>query len=445
MFSFARFSLGLLVCLTLTGTAEAAMGLGDPRVPLLVVPGYMGTVPKMAKARHFPSRRDFPADELELASDYHALLVALEHDGYRREIDLFPAPWDWRLALAPEDGVRDGRIERLAGAWTAEPAAFAVRHLGHALARVRAARPDATAVDVLAHGLGGILVRTYLQSDLYGAAVRAPDGSERSWPQIRRLLLIGVPNQGQAEAWNPWHGDFSSLSPLRQAIAPRLFPVAFQSARSGGNIEGADQRIGRNAILRAGKPDPTSFYRLYDAGNRALLPTYPFLWRGGTEPEAIVKGPASNPLLLDLNGAALGSPPWVERVESVVFTHGTGLPTTIGMRRRQGPDPADPERGVILLLPRLGGGAPVPPRPRQIWFEPIVEPAGGDGIVPLVSLAPPLRDHPRVRVRAWAARGRAETGAVETDGPVSHLDLIANPDLHAWLVGELRRDAMTMR
>lgn len=433
-----RALLGLFACFLLAPSAASAAP--GRRVPLLVVPGHMGSFPQMAQAKHFPFRRNFSPTTLELASDYGPLLAALEAAGYRRDVDLFAVPWDWRLRLAPEDEKHDGRLSGLDAALTAKDPAFGIGFLGHALARVAAARPDAKAIDVLAHGLGGVLVRAYVQSDAYGTEVAGPSGSEITLPRIRRLVLLSVPNRGEAGVWSAWHGDFANLSPPRRTAASKILPVAFQAARAGGTIPGEDGPIDRKAILRFGEPDPAVFYRLYDAGARALLPTYPFLVRRpGAALATVSKGPASNPLLLDLDATPTGLRPWVEDVEEVIFTHGAGLETTVLMRRKQGPDPAEPEKELLLILPRLNGGKSVAPKPREIWFEPIVEAEGGDGVVPSVSLAPPFVDHPRVRHRVWKRSGSSAADGVASASGVGHFEILANREVLAWIRAQLAR------
>src|SRR4030095_13552029 len=102
-----------------------------------------------------------------------------------------------------------------------------------------------------------------------------------------------------------------------------------------------DRPLGRKDIERKGAIDPTAFYRLYDQGERALLPTYPFLLRPGGR-AAVARGPGSNRLLLDLNAGSPQAIAWRDRVKRAVITHGSGLPTVVAMRRRVGPDPHHP-------------------------------------------------------------------------------------------------------
>lgn len=405
----------------------------------------MGSVPPMRYAADFPFRRGIPLEALELGSQYQALRAALERDGYRPGVDLFDAPWDWRMALVPDDGSRDGRILDLAAPLAAGDLTYGIGYLGKALATVAAARPDATEVDVVAHGLGGILVRSYLQSDAYGTKVAHPGGASAALPKVRRFVQVAVPNRGQAEAWNPWHDDFSQLSELRREIAPKLLPVAFQAARVGNTLQATDGLISRRTIDRDGKPDPTTFYRLYDKGNRALLPTYRFFNgpKGGLR--TVKKGAASNALLLDLDASSPDAIDWIGRIERASVTHGSGLATQVAVRRRAGPDPGDPDATPLRILPRLNG-PPTAPKPGQVWFEPVFEPTGGDGVVPFASLVPNAPDtpvDPRIAYRVWRpAKGEdAGSGATPSDGPVDSIGLLANPDALAWIAEQLRSES----
>jgi hypothetical protein len=429
------------------GPARVARAEGPPRAPLLVVPGFMGSLPPLAYAADFPFRRGTPLEALDLASEYKALRAALERDGYRPGVDLFVAPWDWRMSLAPDDGSRDGRVTGLATPLADADLAFGIGYLGHALAAVAAARPGVREIDVLAHGLGGILVRTYLQSDVYGTQVARRDGAVVALPRIRRFVQVAVPNRGQAEAWNPWHDDFSHLSELRREITPKLLPIAFQAARVGNTLHGPDGRITRKVIERDGKPDATTFYRLYEAGNRALLPTYRFLHgpRGGLR--TVKKGAASNALLFDLDASSPDAIAWLDRVERAAVTHGSGLPTQIAVRRRDGPDPNDPDATPLRILPRLNG-PPTAPRAGQIWFEPIFEPTGGDGVVPLASLVPHAPDAAidrRIAYRVWRSaksEGAGVAAATSTDGAVGYLELLSNSEVITWITEQLRSEAV---
>jgi hypothetical protein len=289
-------------------------------------------------------------------------------------------------------------------------------------------------------------VRAYLQSDVYAAKVSRGDGTLVSLPRIRRFVQAAVPNRGQAEAWNPWHDDFAHLTEIRREIAPKLLPIAFQAARVGNTLRGPDETITRKSIERDGKPDPTTFYRLYEKGNRALLPTYRFFHgpKGGLR--TVKKGESSNPLLLDLDATSPDAIDWLDRVARAVVTHGSGLPTQVAVRRRQGPDPSDLDATPLRILPRLNG-PPTAPEPGQIWFEPVSEPTGGDGVVPLASLAPNAGDaaiDPRIVYRVWRpakSEGAADFDATPTDGPVDSLGLLSNPDVIAWIGGELRSEA----
>jgi hypothetical protein len=433
--------------LLVLGPARVASAEGPPRVPLLVVPGFMGSLPPLAYAADFPFRRGIAIEALELSTDYKALRAALERDGYRPGIDLFIAPWDWRMSLAPDDDSRDGRITGLAPPLAEGDLAYGIGYLGRALAAVAAARPGAEEIDVLAHGLGGILVRTYLQSDVYGTQVARRDGAVVALPRVRRFVQVAVPNRGQAEAWNPWHDDFSHLSELRREITPKLLPIAFQAVRVGNTLHGPDGRITRKTIERDGKPDPTTFYRLYEAGNRALLPTYRFFHgpKGGLR--TVKKGAASNALLLDLDASSPDAIAWLDRIQRAAVTHGSRLPTQVAVRRRHGPDPNDPDATPLRILPRLNG-PPTAPRAGQIWFEPTFEPMGGDGVVPLASLVPHAPDaaiDPRIAYRVWRSgksEGAGVPAATSTDGAVGYLELLSNSDVITWITEQLRSEAV---
>jgi len=70
-------------------------------------------------------------------------------------------------------------------------------------------------VDVIVHSTGGLVVRSYLESDAYGGAFTSPNlpvgFNSLPLPRVNNFIMVGVPNRGAVLPWNPlhdnWNGD----------------------------------------------------------------------------------------------------------------------------------------------------------------------------------------------------------------------------------------------
>ena len=87
-----------------------------------------------------------------------------------------------RLEIAPTHSITDDKYETgldYLGYWLKQASvAWANSHGGAALEKV----------DIIAHSTGGLVARSYIQSNVYGVGL----------PKVDNLVLVGVPNQGGA-------------------------------------------------------------------------------------------------------------------------------------------------------------------------------------------------------------------------------------------------------
>ncbi len=238
----------------------------------------------------------------------------------------FGAVYDWRMPVAPDDGLFDGTLELVtAPGITRGTFGYAVNYLGYWLDRAVRAHPGLECVDVASHSTGNVLVRSYIQSPAYGGTYVDARGVPRKLPRIRYYIAGAGINEGTIHSWRPWHADFqdvlSGFIPTTK-IEGRFAAVAFATVIGGGKITGPDYAITRPMITQIDKnghlaPDPVTFFRLYNPMRQRLMPTNDFLTRpGSTIPIDVNSDPTlRSDVQLDLNAASTeGDNPWAATV-----------------------------------------------------------------------------------------------------------------------------------
>ena len=92
-----------------------------------------------------------------------------------------PAPYDWRktIGLNPDPEINSG--EEYLKFW-----------IDKALAEAKERNPLITKVNIVAHSLGGLVVRHYLQSERYRC-------------DVDKFIVLGTPNHGSADTYYPWN------------------------------------------------------------------------------------------------------------------------------------------------------------------------------------------------------------------------------------------------
>jgi hypothetical protein len=147
----------------ITGTLPSAFNFNDPTNPdnLLVMVDWLGA-------------RGTQPDKLRVVpAVYDPLVQHLQATTYREEPELVrQVPYDWRMPLAPEDGVIDGRVRNITASQIAKKLGDSfttcLDYLGYSLRKVAeewlVANPGQPLqeVDIVAHSMGNLVTRSYV-------------------------------------------------------------------------------------------------------------------------------------------------------------------------------------------------------------------------------------------------------------------------------------------
>lgn len=153
------------------------------KVPVLLVPGIMGSYSKEKAPLLWPYPRLSPispewnSGELEMLDPFGQIgwgkvTKALQQHGYSKDCTIFTVPYDWSLSI-PD--IRDQYLKP----WIDEAKK----------------RSGSKQVDIIAHSMGGLVTRSYVQSDGYEN-------------DVRKFAMIGTPNKGAGNVYPIWEaGD----------------------------------------------------------------------------------------------------------------------------------------------------------------------------------------------------------------------------------------------
>jgi pimeloyl-ACP methyl ester carboxylesterase len=256
------------------------------KVPVILIPGIMGSAQANQRTSMFPG---LPKDSPEWDSnrlEIHAPRITgwvklkdkLEDAGYD-DCTIYEVPFDWRMDI-------DESWCRYLKPWIEE-------------AKNKTGQPY---VDVIAHSMGGLLTRAYIQSD--------PD-NDRKLPEcrngyendIRKFAMAGTPNTGSAKAYYLWEGgdpklldDIVSWGNGWGNFYWNVTEKNYEIAHDGKDIASNDyDEIWH--YFTGGQPKGT------DTGLKGLmqlLPSYPFLEaQGSSQPQELKE--VKNEFLLQLN------------------------------------------------------------------------------------------------------------------------------------------------
>lgn len=290
-----------------TGSASAAAPAGSPAPiarPLLIVPAIGVTkvdpsapliMPGQIAGSEFLPEAAFSS---QFAANLYADMIdTLTAVGYTLGDTLFVAHYDWRRALAPDDGVADGRITGIdANTLTDDVVAYAVDDLGYwldrAQSRWQALFGDAPAsVDVVAHGHGGLIARAYVQSDA-AMAVDASSGGTgtasvvQRLPLVENLIMLGTPNLGSAAELAILSDQWAENDVYNALVAPTTNAAHARLLRDG-QIDGPAGPITLVEITdpATGEPSTARFLARYLLLTHSSLPLDPVLDAETTWPQ----------------------------------------------------------------------------------------------------------------------------------------------------------------
>lgn len=387
------------------------------RNPIIVVPGIGATLNNDAyidwllnRARPMSTLRIEP-----LTRSYDDLIQTLVNVGYVQGDDLFICNYDWRMPPGPLDGQFDGHINGLAGQLTGPGRLYGVNYLGESLRAAAVARkqrfPDTPLeyVDIISHSTGGIVSRTYIQSDAYGEEFVEPGLGVLELPRVNYFFMLGVPNRGASLPWNALHDNWVAAAAYKHVLS-KIVNGAYQKVLDGMMVTGPDGNIMAPVA-------PVDFVRRYVPTLRALLATYNFLDGGNVNSDAAVR----NDGLLDLNaGLDLHDPPLGDPARFADLCTAIAMPGTLVDTKSTVVTRIGPAANVLApFTDHFANNAAA----GQVYFQDIVLPAGGDGTVPAESSYFQFLGDSRIEIRRFPG--------------VQHTALPGNPAVQASILQTL--------
>lgn len=282
------------------------------RRPVLIVPGILGSYYyDPAEHQYWVLNRGVrPARVVidPLTHAYDDLIRTLKNVGYVEGKDLFIAAYDWRLTPGPVDGTFDGHLQGLTGASITDTTyEYGVDYLGFWLRQAAEAwqrdHPGRTldAVDVISHSTGGLIARSYIQSNAYGDTFVSQAQTMRL-PRINNLIMVSVPNRGASQPWQAMNNNYI-IDAASKYVISKMLNVAYQKVQQGQTITGFPAPITPDTIRDGfGNFSGISFINQYVPTFRSLLATYNFYVGPDGIPTNLNMEPLyRNDLLLDLN------------------------------------------------------------------------------------------------------------------------------------------------
>ncbi len=236
------------------GDIDSSNFLKDPNFhdPVIIVPGIMGTV-------------DFMGNKILVPMVYDWLYDTFKENGYTPGKDLFKFPYEWRDSNIDNAKLLRDKINE-------------VKQIAN--------WPE---VDVVAHSMGGLLTRQYIESDYYQN-------------DVDQLVTLGTPENGAPTDYLTWEGGKLATS-YSDIMDLALQDIFLAESKENGYANLFDYLKNRPI---------TSV--------QELLPTYDYLW--DTTQNAMRSYPSgypANQFLENLNSAGN-----VSKLSPVVFTNIVG-------------------------------------------------------------------------------------------------------------------------
>ena len=152
--AYAQFE-PLPVVETMHFTIEEETSTPDP---VIIIPGILGS------AQH---NGEWLIDPITHA--YDNLIDTLVANGYEKGVTLFPFPYEWRFSNRTTATLLDAKIDDIKAICTCDK------------------------VDIVAHSMGGLVARQYIQSSDYDQ-------------DVDQLIFLGTPHLGAPKAYLMWEG-----------------------------------------------------------------------------------------------------------------------------------------------------------------------------------------------------------------------------------------------
>ncbi|MBI5759845.1 MAG: hypothetical protein HZA46_15105, partial [Planctomycetales bacterium] len=412
-------------------------GSFEVRTPVLVVPGFFGSfaldVPGVTgddgNYRQFLITQGLPPTQLQLDPLIHAyedIVITLERAGYVQGKDLFLAPYDWRLNVAPitpDQDQHDGTIAGVSAASLTDAAIdYGLDYLGYWLRKAAETwfatygQPLAN-VQVIAHSMGGLLTRSYIQSTAYGDKFQsAAAGRELPLPVVSNFTMLGVPNQGGVGTWNGWYDNFVANLGNRLVLS-KMINHAWHKLQAGEVIFiGSSERLTAATFENFDEAEAkVQFVRRYTQGLGNLLPNF----NGFAIDFDPVQFPASKNLLLrDLNQQVLSG----DRVARTMGIYGTSASTPAQVKHHVGGFFDDDD--VVLSFTDYEADDSTN---GVVYYEDILIDAHGDGTVAIESLENLFLNDARFELIPFCS-GTCRPGDRASTGSVTHLGIVSNVD-----------------
>lgn len=418
--------------------------------PVVIVPGYTATLPangNLSDLLDFAMNIGYPADKLAVVPEwaqkqegmtnpYSSIQVMLTNSGYVNNVDQFLLPYDWRLPIAPYDGVNDGVLSSVtvASITQAQPH-FSLGYLGNFLKTLVESDPSVVQIDLMGHSNGGLMTRAYIQSLAYGASF-TDHGQTYTLPTVDKAFLLAAPSEGAAMAWPVWNNDIASFSLASTTVIQLLLGIPYAAVTTEGKtVTSPLGNIDLATITdpNTGQPDPLKFLRLYGSSLRDLLPTYDFLYTtGGTLTNINTDPTSSNNTMLDLNATSSpGVNPWTSKVTQVTATYGVYPNLNSDLMTTQTTDQTVIADGTTGSIWPFQEPAAVTPAAGTIYYTP-GSVAAGDSVVPFVSQVATYANDPSILVVQWGNGKPSDPSTlnwINTAGVVVHGTYITNSDV----------------
>jgi hypothetical protein len=182
------------------GDLQASRTIGIPAAqihPLIVIPGILGTMPPSYDHGEFDPQLGV----------YTPLMKQLEAIGYQEGVSLFRFPYDWRNTNHVTARYLHDRIRAV-------------------LSASRAGYVTTDRVDILAHSMGGLITRVYMQ----GQAWDVNNQNITYGNDIRKVIFAASPHRGFPEAYktyesNDWSDFLGETWSLNLGMNGLLWPA----------------------------------------------------------------------------------------------------------------------------------------------------------------------------------------------------------------------------